>query len=74
MTKMEDYNIDMLRHKVNENAYMVKPLSIVLDSCHSTKIKHLHLVRCEVTSPSQDCFLVLYSTWDRVARVAKVGV
>ena len=32
----------------------------------STKIKHLHLIRCEVTSPSQDCVLVLYSTWDRV--------
>ena len=38
-----------------------------------TKIKHLHLIRCEVTSPSQDCVLVLYSTWNRV-RVAKVGV
>ena len=32
----------------------------------SIQVKHLHLIRCEPVSPSQDCVLVLYSTWNRV--------
>ena len=38
-----------------------------------SEIKHLPVVGCEVLSPSQDCVLVMYSTWNRVG-VAKVCV
>ena len=41
--------------------------------CDSVKIKHLHLIRWEVVGTSQDCALVLHSTWDRVI-AAKVCV
>ena len=37
------------------------------------EVEYLHLVRCEMEGPSQDCIPVLYSTWNRV-RVAKVCV
>ena len=33
-------------------------------SVDSTKIENLHLIRCEVISPSQDCYSVLYTTWE----------
>ena len=44
-------------------------------SVDSTKIENLHLIRCELISPSQDCFSVLYTTWEWI-RMAKecVGV
>ena len=44
-------------------------------SVDSTKIENLHLIRCELISPSQDCFLVLYTTWEWI-RITKecVGV
>ena len=35
-----------------------------------SEIKHFPVVGCEVLSPSQDCALVMYSTWKRVG-VAK---
>ena len=34
------------------------------------EVQYLHLVRCEIVGPSQDCVPVLYSTWNRV-RAAK---
>lgn len=40
------------------------------DSDDSTEIENLHLIRCEVVSPSQDCLSVLYPTWDWI-RMAK---
>ena len=46
---------------------------LIATNYDSAKIKHLHIIRREVVSPSQDCFPVLYSTWNRV-RVAKVCV
>ena len=46
---------------------------LIATNYDSAKIKHLHIIRCEFVSPSQDCFPVLYSTWNRV-RVAKVCV
>ena len=42
-------------------------------SCESAEIKHLHLIRFEDVSPSEDCVPVLYSTWYWVG-VAKVCV
>ena len=37
-------------------------------SVDSTKIENLHLIRCELISPSQDCFSVLYTTWEWIRR------
>ena len=31
-----------------------------------SEIKHLPVVGCEAVSPSQDCVLVLHSTWNSV--------
>ena len=36
-----------------------------------SEIKHFPVVGCDAVNPSQDCVLVLYSTWNRVG-AAKV--
>ena len=43
-------------------------------SCDSGEIKNLHLIRVEFVRPSEDCSLVLYSTWYVVVGVVKVCV
>lgn len=40
-----------------------------LPANYSGEIKHFHLIRCEAVRPTQDCRLVIYSTWKRVVVV-----
>ena len=58
-----------LHYSINESKTKKK----VLNTEISPKIKHLHLIRREEESPSQDCVPVLYSSWNSVS-VAKVCV